>query len=87
MSISFDQHQEVIKLLAISSGLTTEGGDPRFKKIMHQLLGDICRLIDQYDITPEEFWQAVNYLHTLGGRQEAALLAAGLGLERYLDLR
>ncbi len=30
---------------------------------------------------------AVNYLHELGGRQEAALLAAGLGLEHFLDLR
>jgi catechol 1,2-dioxygenase len=29
----------------------------------------------------------VNYLHELGGRQEAALLAAGLGLEHFLDLR
>ncbi|VEI20040.1 Catechol 1,2-dioxygenase [Serratia plymuthica] len=87
MSISFNQRPDVIKLLEISSGLTGEAGDPRFKKIMHQLLGDICRLIDQYDISPEEFWQAVNYLHTLGGRQEAALLAAGLGLEHYLDLR
>ncbi|CAI2485055.1 Catechol 1,2-dioxygenase [Serratia ficaria] len=87
MSISFNQHPDVIKLLEISSGFTDEGGDPRFKKIMHQLLGDICRLIDRYDISAEEFWQAVNYLHTLGGRQEAALLAAGLGLEHYLDLR
>ncbi|CAI0740656.1 catechol 1,2-dioxygenase [Serratia entomophila] len=87
MSISFDQHQDVIKLLEISSGFTSEGGDLRFKKIMHQLLSDICLLIERHDVTPEEFWQAVNYLHTLGGRQEAALLAAGLGLERYLDLR
>jgi len=87
MSISFDQHQDVIKLLEISSGFTSEGGDLRFKKIMHQLLSDICLLIERHDVTPEEFWQAVNYLHTLGGRQEAALLAAGLGLEHYLDLR
>lgn len=87
MSISFNQHQDVIKLLKISSGFTSENGDPRFKKIIHQLLGDICRLIEQYDISAEEFWLAINYLHTLGGRQEAALLAAGLGLEHFLDLR
>jgi catechol 1,2-dioxygenase len=87
MSISFNQRADVIKLLEISSGLTSEGGDPRFKQIMHQMLENICQLIDQFDITQEEFWQAVNYLHTLGQRQEAALLAAGLGLEHYLDLR
>ena len=32
-------------------------------------------------------WHAVNYLHELGGSKEAALLAAGLGIEHYLDLR
>ncbi|MGK8188031.1 catechol 1,2-dioxygenase [Serratia marcescens] len=87
MSISFNQRQDIIKLLEISSGFTNDNGDPRFKKIMHHLLGDICQLIDRYDISPEEFWQAINYLHVLGERQEAALLAAGLGLEHYLDLR
>ncbi|MBS0968650.1 catechol 1,2-dioxygenase [Chimaeribacter arupi] len=87
MTTKFSQHEDVKKLIEISSGLNSEGGDLRFKKIMHRLVGDICNLIDEFDITPEEFWQAANYLHTLGGRQEAALLAAGLGLEHYLDLR
>ncbi|WP_315709939.1 catechol 1,2-dioxygenase [Brenneria uluponensis] len=87
MSASFNQREDVIKLLEISSGLTNEAGNPRFKPIMHQMLEDICNLIDKFDITAEEFWQAVNYLHELGGRQEAALLAAGLGLEHYLDMR
>ncbi|AGB83090.1 catechol 1,2-dioxygenase, proteobacterial [Serratia sp. FGI94] len=87
MSVSFNQSEDVSKLLDISSGLTGNDGDPRFKAITRQLLGNICQLIDDFDITPEEFWQAVNYLHRLGGRQEAALLAAGLGLEHYLDMR
>ncbi len=51
------------------------------------MLENICTLIDDYNVTEEEFWHAVNYLHELGGRQEAALLAAGLGLEHFLDLR
>jgi len=80
-------HQHLTTLLNISSGLDNDGGDPRFKKIIHHLLADVCRLIDKYDVSQEEFWQAVNYLHFLGGRQEAALLAAGLGLEHYLDSR
>ena len=57
------------------------------KAIIHRLLENICTLIDDYNVTEEEFWHAVNYLHELGGRQEAALLAAGLGLEHFLDLR
>ncbi|MGL5601333.1 MAG: dioxygenase, partial [Silvania sp.] len=81
-------HQtELDTLLAISSGLNSTGGNDRFKNIMHQLLSDVCKTIKQFDITDEEFWVAVNYLNELGGRQEAALLAAGLGLEHYLDMR
>jgi len=43
-------------------------------------------IIEDLEVTPEEFWKAVNYLNELGKHQEAGLLAAGLGLEHYLDL-
>jgi hypothetical protein len=69
----------VQKLLRESAGLNVPGGNERFKAIVHRLLENICTLIDDYNVTEEEFWHAVNYLHELGGRQEAALLAAGLG--------
>ncbi|MDR9891388.1 catechol 1,2-dioxygenase [Pseudenterobacter timonensis] len=78
---------ELDALLAISSGLNAEGGNERFKQIMHQLLSDLCHTIKKFDITDEEFWVAINYLNELGERKEAALLAAGLGLEHYLDMR
>lgn len=87
MSTQVNQSASVIELLKISSGFDSKQGDPRFKEIIHRFLGDICRLIDDFDVTPEEFWKAMNYLHFLGERKEAALLAAGLGLERYLDIR
>lgn len=87
MSNAFVQPDAVQHLLRESAGLNISGGDERFKTIIHRLLENICTLIDDYNITEEEFWHAVNYLHELGGRQEAALLAAGLGLEHFLDLR
>ena len=87
MSNAFVQPDAVQHLLRESAGLNISGGDERFKMIIHRLLENICTLIDDYNITEEEFWHAVNYLHELGGRQEAALLAAGLGLEHFLDLR
>lgn len=79
--------KELEQLLEISCGLTTDQGDPRFKAILQRLIGDICRTIDEFDISDEEFWQAVNYLNVLGERKETALLAAGLGLEHFLDMR
>jgi hypothetical protein len=79
MSNVFVQQPAIQKLLRDSAGLDVAGGDERFKAIIHRLLENICTLIDDYNVTEEEFWHAVNYLHELGGRQEAALLAAGLG--------
>ncbi|BDH45285.1 catechol 1,2-dioxygenase [Salmonella enterica subsp. enterica serovar Choleraesuis] len=87
MSVKILNTEEVQQLINISSGFTVEGGNPRFKKIMQQLITSLCAVIEENDVTDEEFWDAVNYLHFLGGRQEAALLAAGLGLEHFLDLR
>ena len=87
MTVNPVKTSELEKLLAVSSGLVSAKGNERFKAIMHQLLGDLCQTINKFDITDEEFWQAVNYLNELGERKEAALLAAGLGLEHYLDMR
>lgn len=87
MTVNPVKTSELEKLLAVSSGLVSAQGNDRFKEIMHQLLGDLCQTIKKFDITDEEFWQAVNYLNELGERKEAALLAAGLGLEHYLDMR
>lgn len=87
MTTNFVRQPEVQALLRESAGLNGVEGDERFKNIIHRLLENICTLIDDFNITEEEFWHAANYLHELGGRQEAALLAAGLGLEHYLDLR
>lgn len=87
MKSNFATTPEVIELIRESAGLNGHEGDPRFKAIIHQLLENICTLIDQHNISQEEFWRAINYLHALGDSKEAALLAAGLGLEHYLDLR
>lgn len=67
MSNAFVQTDAVQHLLRESAGLNISGGDERFKTIIHRLLENICTLIDDYNITEEEFWHAVNYLHELGG--------------------
>ena len=87
MSVNPAKQTELESLLAISSGLNSEQGNERFKAIMHQVLSDLCQTIKKFDISDEEFWLAVNYLNELGERKESALLAAGLGLEHYLDMR
>ena len=70
-----------------ASGLTEEGGNPRAKQITHRILSDLFKAIEDLDMTPDEIWTGVNYLNKLGKDGESALLAAGLGLEHYVDLR
>ena len=69
------------------SGLDAPGGNERVKRIVHRVAGDIFKTIEEFDVTPEEFWTAMGYLTVLGQRNEYGLVAAGLGLEHFLDLR
>jgi catechol 1,2-dioxygenase len=52
-----------------------------------RLLGDLCKAIEDLDITPSEFWSGLAYMSAAGAANELGLLAAGLGLERFLDIR
>jgi catechol 1,2-dioxygenase len=61
--------------------------DPRVQQVVLRLLGDLCKAIEDLDITPTEFWHGVSYLSAAGAANELGLLAAGLGLERFLDIR
>jgi len=61
--------------------------DPRVRQVVLRLLGDLCKAIEDLDITPTEFWHGVAYMSAAGAASELGLLAAGLGLERFLDIR
>ncbi|RNF47322.1 catechol 1,2-dioxygenase [Marinomonas hwangdonensis] len=76
--------QELIKKVA---GLDNDKGNPRVKEIMYRLISDIYKIIDDLDITPDEFWHAANYINELGSNKEAVLLAPGLGFDHFLDIR
>jgi catechol 1,2-dioxygenase len=87
MSVKVFDTKEVQDLLAAAANLGGSGGNARVQQIVHRLLSDLFRAIDYLDITPDEVWAGVNYLNKLGRDAEAALLAAGLGLEKFLDIR
>ena len=61
--------------------------NPRVQQVVLRLLGDLCKAIDDLDVSPSEFWHGVSYLAAAGAAGELGLLAAGLGLERFLDIR
>ncbi len=87
MSVHTFNTEEVQNLLRTACNLDGQDGNARFKQILHRLLSDLFKAIDDMDITPDEVWAGVNYLNQLGKDGEAALLAAGLGLEKFLDIR
>jgi catechol 1,2-dioxygenase len=87
MSAKVFETKDVQDLLKAVANLNGSSGNARFQQITHRLLGDLFKAIDDLDITPDEVWAGVNYLNKLGQDGEAALLAAGVGLEKYLDIR
>jgi catechol 1,2-dioxygenase len=87
MSVKVFATQEVQDLLTAAANLNSDSGDKRARQITHRLLSDLFKAIDDLDMTPDEIWTGVNYFNKLGRDGEAALLAAGLGLEKYLDIR
>ena len=87
MSAKVFESKEVQNLLQAAANLGSQDGNQRAKQITHRLLSDLFKAIDDLDMTPDEIWAGVHYFNKLGRDGEAALLAAGLGLEKYLDIR
>jgi catechol 1,2-dioxygenase len=84
MTPDFVNTPAVQTLLDRASGVTATGGDPRFKAIVRDLVEAVMTTIVKYDISESEFWQAVSFCQQ--GADEYGLIAAGTGLEHFLDL-
>ena len=87
MTVKIFETSEVQDFLKTVSGFDQAGGNERAKQIMHRLLSDLYRLIDDFDVTPEEYWSTVSLLNSLGGQTQFGLLSPGLGFDHYLDMR
>jgi catechol 1,2-dioxygenase len=87
MSDSLLNTQPVKNLLRKVSGLDNDNGDARLKRIVHRVVSDLFRTIEEFDVQPDEFWSAMSYLTSLGQANETGLLVPGLGLETFLDMR
>jgi catechol 1,2-dioxygenase len=87
MSVQIFKDTEVQDFLRLATGLDQAGGSPRTKKIVHRILSDLFKAIEDLDISSDEYWAGIAYLNQLGARSEAGLLSPGLGLDRYFDMR
>ena len=71
MSASLLNTQAVQALLTKVSGLDNDSGNPRLKQIVHRVVADIFRTIEDFDVQPDEFWSAMSYLTALGQDRRA----------------
>ncbi|WP_111859106.1 catechol 1,2-dioxygenase [Acinetobacter sp. CFCC 10889] len=61
--------------------------DARVQQVVVRLLSDLFQAIEDLDLSSTEIWKGLEYFTDAGKANELGLLAAGLGLEHYLDLR
>jgi catechol 1,2-dioxygenase len=62
-------------------------GDARTRALTQRIVTDLFKTIDEMDVTPDEFWKAVDWLTRIGQTGQAGLITAGLGFDRLLDIR
>lgn len=75
------------QLLERVTSARVEPGNPRVRDITQRIVSDLFRTIDEFDVNPDEFWAAVDWLSRLGQSGQAGLITAGLGFDRLLDIR
>jgi catechol 1,2-dioxygenase len=79
--------QAIDALLNKINASATHEGNARTKQVVNRIIRDLFITIEELDVTPNEFWSALNYLGEAGQSGELGLLAAGLGFEHFLDVR
>lgn len=87
MTVKIFDQPEIKDFLSNIAGLDQKEGDPRTKQIIHRLMSDLFKAIDDLDITPDEYWTGIAWLNELGTAGQAGLISPGLGLDHFIDLR
>lgn len=61
-------------------------GDERIRAITEHLIKQIYDTIVKFDVSHDEMWTFLKWMNELGKSNQAGLLAAGIGVERLLDI-
>ncbi|QAA98390.1 MULTISPECIES: catechol 1,2-dioxygenase [Agrobacterium tumefaciens complex] len=87
MTVSIFERADIQAFLKVLSGLDNNDGDARMKQIVHRIMSDLFKAIDDLDITPDEYWNGIAWLNDIGAAGQAGLISPGLGLDHFLDER
>jgi catechol 1,2-dioxygenase len=61
--------------------------NPRVQEVVVRLTSDLFKAIEDLDLQPSEIWKGLEYFAEAGATHELGLLAPGIGLERFIDIR
>lgn len=61
-------------------------GNERVRALSQRIVTDLFKTIEEFNVTPDEFWAAVQWLSRLGASGQIGLITAGLGFDRLLDI-
>ena len=75
------------QLLDIVNTKHNAPGDARVRQLTARIVSDLFKTIDELDVSPDEFWKAVDWLNRLAQGGQVGLITAGLGFDRLLDIR
>jgi catechol 1,2-dioxygenase len=87
MNVKIFNRPDIQDFLEVLSGLDQKDGNPRVKQIVHRVVSDLFKAIDDLDVTPDEYWIAIAWLNEIGAAGQAGLISPGLGLDHFLDER
>ena len=74
------------QLLDLVNSSRIADGHPRTRDIVQRIVADLFRTIGEFNVTPQEFWLAADWLNRLGTNSQTGLVTAGLGFDRLLDI-
>jgi catechol 1,2-dioxygenase len=81
-------HSDIDKLVQNFIVDTAKGPvNERVQQVTVRLVGDLFKAIEDLNLTATEIWKGIEFFAEAGANHELGLLAPGIGLERFLDIR
>ena len=85
MTVKISHTNDVQQFFKEASGFSNDAGSSRLKTVINRVLTDTARIIEDLEITQDEFWKAVDYINVSAVATKPACWSPD-STEHYLDL-
>ena len=59
MTVKISQNADVQRFFKEAAGLNNDQGSPRIKQLLLRIISDTAKIVEDLDVTEDEFWKAV----------------------------